>query len=445
MLSSVYTQKILERECNASLSSRLLLTVSGGMDSMVMLDVILKAGYSCEVAHCNFNLRGSESDGDAQLVREECDRRGVVYYEKSFDTKGYAAQNGISIEMAARDLRYEWFYSLLEEQTLDVIVTAHHGDDAVETFFLNLVRGTGVKGLSGMKAVNGKVVRPFLNFSRADIKKYCKENSLAYRHDSSNDEVKYLRNKVRHEIIPLFKEMNPSFLTTMEGNLKRLAEVESLLEDEVKQVRDSFVVEEQGRVLIPISKIAEHPQKSSVLFELLRPYGFNSNVIGDIIKTISGIPGKQFYSPTHRLIRDRYNFILFEDREVSGDEHYINSEVEVIDKPITLKIKTFSKSDDYSFSTDSDIAHFDADKIDFPLVLRRWRKGDFFRPLGMRGFKKLSDFFIDQKLSIADKESVWLLQSGEDIVWVVGMRMDDRFKISNRTKKILEVKFVKNA
>ncbi len=444
MLSSVYIQKILESECNVSLSSRLLLTVSGGMDSMVMLDVILKAGYSCEVAHCNFNLRGSESDGDALLVKEECDRRSVVCHEKSFDTKGYAAQNGISIEMAARDLRYEWFYSLLEELTLDVIVTAHHGDDAIETFFLNLVRGTGIKGLSGMKAVNGKVVRPFLNFARADIEKYCKENSLAYRHDSSNDEVKYLRNKVRHEILPLFKEMNPSFFTTMEGNLKRLAEVESLLEDEVKQVRSSFVVEEQGRVLIPISKIAEHPQKSSVLFELLRPYGFNSNVIGDIIKTISGIPGKQFYSPTHRLIRDRYNFILFEDRDVSDDEHYINSEVEAIDKPISLKIKTFSKPDDYSFSTDSAIAHFDAEKIDFPLVLRRWRKGDFFRPLGMNGFKKLSDFFIDQKLSIADKESVWLLQSGEDIVWVVGMRMDDRFKISNRTKRILEVKFVKN-
>ena len=443
MLSLDYIQKILKKQCGVDDSSRLLLTVSGGMDSMVMLDVILKAGYSCEVAHCNFNLRGRESDSDALLVREECVRRGVTYHEKLFDTKGYAAQNGISIEMAARDLRYEWFYYLLEEHTLDVIVTGHHGDDAVETFFLNLVRGTGIKGLSGMKAVNNKVVRPFLNFSRVDIEKYCKKNSLAYRHDSSNDEVKYLRNKVRHEIIPLFKEMNTSFFTTMEGNLKRLAEVEDLLEDEVRQVREGFVVEEQGRVLIPITKIAEHPQKSSVLFELLRPYGFNSNVIGDIIKSLDSIPGKQFYSSTHRLIRDRYNFILFEDRDVLDDEYYINSEVELIDKPISLKIEIFLKPDDYSFSTDSAIAHFDADQIDFPLVLRRWRKGDFFRPLGMKGFKKMSDFFIDQKLSIADKESVWLLQSGENIVWVVGIRMDDRFKITNRTKRVLEVKFVK--
>ncbi len=442
-LSVPHIQNRLKQECLVNEDSKLLLTVSGGMDSMVMLDVILKAGYSCEVAHCNFNLRGSESDSDARLVKEECDRRNVVYHEKSFDTKGYAAQNGISIEMAARDLRYEWFYSLLEERTLDVIVTAHHGDDAIETFFLNLVRGTGVKGLSGMKAVNGKVVRPLLNCSRADIEKYCDENKLAYRHDSSNDEVKYLRNKVRHEIIPLFKEINPSFFSTMEGNLKRLSEVENLLEDEVRRVRKDFVVEEQGRVLIPIVKISEHPQQSFALFELLRPYGFNSNVIGDIIKSISGIPGKQFYSPTHRLIRDRYNFILFENRDMSDDEIYINSGVSSIDNPISLRINMFSKADDYSFSKDPVVAHFDADMVDFPLVLRRWRQGDHFRPLGMNGFKKLSDFFIDQKLSIADKEDVWLLLSGDDIVWVVGMRIDDRYKISNHTKNIVEVKFVK--
>ena len=444
MLLPVYMQKILESDCSVSFSSRLLLTVSGGMDSMVMLDVILKAGYGCEVAHCNFNLRGSESDSDARLVKDECDRRGIVYHEKSFDTKGYAAEKGISIEMAARDLRYKWFYSLLEEQNLDVIVTAHHGDDAVETFFLNLVRGTGIKGLSGMKAVNGKVVRPFLNFSRADIEEYCKESSLAYHHDSSNDEVKYLRNKVRHEIIPLFKEMNPSFFNTMTANLKRLTEVEELLEDEVRRFIETSVVEEGGRMLIPISRIAEHPQRDVVLFEILQPYGFNSDVIGDIIRSIDGIAGKQFYSQSHRLIRDRFNFILFEDRDVSDDEYYINSEVEAIDKPIVLKIKAFSKPKDYSFSTDSAIAHFDAGLIEFPLKLRRWQQGDQFRPLGMKGFKKLSDFFIDQKFSIADKEDVWVLQSGDDIMWIVGVRMDDRFKITNRTKNILEVKFVKN-
>ena len=440
MFSTAYIQDIMKEVCGVSSTSKLLLTVSGGMDSMVMLDVMHKAGYRSEVAHCNFNLRGDESDGDALLVKQECDKMGIVYYEKSFDTKGYAAQNGISIEMAARDLRYEWFYSLIEEQTLDVIVTAHHGDDAIETFFLNLIRGTGIKGLTGMKAVNNRVVRPFLNFSRVDIEKYCKENSLAYRHDSSNYEVKYLRNKVRHEIIPLLTEMNPSFFSTMEGNLKRLAEVEELLEKEVGQVRDDFVVEEQGRLLIPITKIAEHPQKSSVLFELLRPYGFNSNVIGDILKSISGIPGKQFYSHTHRLIRDRFNLILFEHKDISDDEFYINSGVASIDEPIHLRIKTFLKPDNYSFSKDSVIAHFDADQIEFPLVLRRWRQGDSFRPLGMKGFKKLSDFFINQKLSIADKEGVWLLQTGEDIIWIVGMRLDDRFKITNRTNRILELK-----
>ncbi len=440
LLTTLYMRSVMEKECKTDTSAALLLTVSGGMDSMVMLDVMLKAGYKSEVAHCNFNLRGKESDGDALFVKDECRKRGVVCHEKSFDTREYATVKGISIEMAARELRYEWFYLLLKERALNAIVTAHHGDDAVETFFLNLVRGTGIKGLSGIKAVNNKVIRPFLNLSRANIEEYCKENSLQYRHDSSNDEVKHLRNKVRHEIIPLFKEMNPSFFSTMTANFKRLTEVEDLLEAEVRRVRDSFVVEEQGRVLIPISKIDEHLQKSSVLYELLRPYGFNSNVIGDIIKSLSGIPGKQFYSSTHRLIRDRFNLILFENKDIADDELYINSDVDSIDEPISLRIKIFLKPDDYSFSKDTAIAHFDADLIEFPLVLRRWRQGDTFRPLGMKGFKKLSDFFIDNKLSISDKEDIRILQTGDDIMWIVGMRMDDRFKITRRTKRILELR-----
>ena len=444
MLTPAYIQRIFEKECSVAPSSKLLLTVSGGMDSMVMLDVISRAGYECEAAHCNFNLRGEESDGDEQLVREVCKRLGVKLHVKSFKTKEYAEANGISIEMAARDLRYEWFYSLLEKQDQDFMVTAHHGDDAVETFFLNLTRGTGIRGLSGMKYVTGKVVRPFLDLSRADIETYASKNDIRYRHDSTNDEVKYLRNKVRHEILPRFAEMNPSFFSTMKANLKRLAEVEELLEAEVKRFRDESVVEEHGRVLIPLMRVNEHPQKSAVLYEILRPYGFNPKTIGDIIKSISGIPGKQFYSPTHRLIRDRFNFILFENREVSDDEYFIDSETASMEEPVKLAFRVFEKPGDYTFSTNPLIAHFDADSVDFPLILRRWRQGDTFRPLGMKGFKKLSDFFTDQKLSIADKEEVWVLQSGDDIMWVAGMRIDDRFRITPRTKNILEIVFKKD-
>ena len=444
MLTPAYIQRILEKECSVTLSSKLLLTVSGGMDSMAMLDVILKAGYECEAAHCNFNLRGEESDGDEKLVRDECERRGVKLHVKSFDTKKYASEHGISIEMAARDLRYEWFHSLLDECSLDVMVTAHHGDDAIETFFLNLTRGTGIRGLSGMEFAAGKVVRPMLELSRADIEDYAERNNIKYRHDSSNDEVKHLRNKVRHEIMPRFAEMNPAFFSTMKENLKHLAEVEELLEAEVKRFRDESVVEEHGRVLIPLMRVNEHPQKSAILYELLRPYGFNPATIGDIIKSISGIPGKQFYSPTHRLIRDRFNFILFENREVAEDEVYIDSETEYVDEPVHLELRTFVKREHYTFSTNPLVAHFDADTVDFPLILRRWRQGDMFRPLGMKGFKKLSDFFTDQKLSIVDKEEVWILQSGDDIIWVAGMRIDDRFKITNRTKNILEIVFKKD-
>ncbi len=443
-LNEYSIKKLLEQNCFVNGDSKLLLTVSGGMDSMVMLDMILKAGLTCEVAHCNFNLRGKESDKDERLVRDVCKEAGVKLHVRSFDTKKYAAEKGISIEMAARDLRYEWFYSLLKEHSLDVIVTAHHGDDTVETFFLNLVRGTGIKGLSGMKYVNGKVVRPMLDLSRANIEEYAKENDINYRHDSSNDEVKYLRNKVRHEIIPLFKEMNPSFFNTMTDNLKRLTEVEELLEDEVRRFLETSVVKEGGRTLIPISSISVHPQRDVILFEILQPYGFNSDVIDDIERSIDGIAGKQFYSQSYRLIRDRFNFILFERSEISNSETFINSEVDSIEEPVKLEFATFVKSDDYSFSKDSAVAHFDAGNVEFPLKLRRWQQGDLFRPLGMKGFKKLSDFFIDQKFSIADKEDVWVLQSGDDILWIVGMRMDDRFKITNRTKKVFEVKFVKN-
>lgn len=441
MLSPSYIQKTLEKECNISNSAKLLLTVSGGMDSMVMLDVIPDAGYFCEAAHCNFNLRGEESDGDALLVEKECEKRGIVLHVRSFNTKEYAAEKGISIEMAARELRYTWFHELLEQRGLDYMITAHHGDDAIETFFLNLVRGTGIKGLSGMRFVNGKVVRPFLNLSRKDIEEYTGKMNIEYRHDSSNDEVRYLRNKVRHEILPRFKEMNPSFFSTMTDNLKRLAEVEELLEAEVERFREASVVEEHGKVLIPISRLEEHSQKSAVLYELLRPYGFSSGSIDDIIRSLRGIPGKQFYSHTHRLIRDRFNLILFEITETVEEEKYIDSDTEEIKSPLHLKLRTFKKPEDHSFSTDPLVAHFDADAVDFPLVLRRWKQGDSFRPLGMKGFKKLSDFFVDRKLSIADKEEVWVLQSGDDIMWIAGMRIDDRFKITDRTKKILEIKF----
>ncbi len=442
MLSASYVIKILETKCNVSRSARLLVTVSGGMDSMVLLDLLIDAGYYCEVAHCNFNLRGEESDGDALFVAKECEKRGIMLHEKSFNTNGYAEEKGISVEMAARDLRYGWFHELLRQRDLDFMLTAHHGDDAIETFFLNLVRGTGIKGLSGMKFRNGKVLRPLLNVSRKDIEEYAGERRIEHRHDSSNDEVRYLRNKVRHEILPRFTEMNPSFFSTMIENLKHLAEVEELLEMEVKRYRETSVVEEHGRVLMPVSRLEEHPHKSVVLHELLRPYGFSTGTINDILNSLSGIPGKQFYSRTHRLIRDRFNLILFEISDTDEEEIYIDSDTKELENPVHLKFRTFRKPERYRFSTDPLVAHFDADEVEFPLLLRRWKQGDTFRPLGMKGFKKLSDFFVDQKLSIIDKEEVWILQSGDDILWITGLRMDDRFKITNRTKNILEIRQV---
>ncbi|TAJ10468.1 tRNA lysidine(34) synthetase TilS [Marinilabiliaceae bacterium JC017] len=425
--------------CGIGSNDRLLVTVSGGADSMALLYLLKEAGYEIEVAHCNFHLRGTESDGDQQLVEKECDALNVPLHVNHFNTTEVASEKGISIEMAARELRYSWFEQMCDWHGLDWIVTGHHGDDMVETFLLNLCRGTGIRGLSGIKARKGRVIRPFLSFSRKEIEAYVKSHNISYRDDSTNSDVRYIRNKIRHEIVPRFKEINPSFFQTMQGNLDKLHEVEELFESEVEKARSSMVVEEHGRVLIPVSSIRTHPQKKSILFEVLRPYGFNASVIQDIIKSLDGIPGKQFHAPGYRLIRDRYNLILTQAREVDATRVVIDSDCQTLAEPVKMRLRCFDKTPDFKFSRDSYLVHFDADVVDFPLYLRHWEQGDVFMPLGMKGFKKLSDFFIDIKLSVADKEQAWLLQTGDDIAWIIGHRLDDRYKVTNRTKRVLEI------
>jgi tRNA(Ile)-lysidine synthase len=431
--------QVLITECGLNPHSKLLLAVSGGMDSMVLLDVLVKSGFYCEVAHCNFKLRGEESDLDEQLVLRRCQNLGVKSHVKSFQTREFAASNKISIEMAARELRYNWFEELLHTQGLHGVLTAHHGDDAIETFFLNLSRGTGVRGLAGIKMVNGHVLRPFLNWSREALLKYSQENEIIYRHDKSNNDERFLRNKIRHQVIPVFKEMNPSFFETMKGNFNRLDEAQAIVEEEVHKLRDNFVVEEHGHLLIPISRIEEHTRPAILLFELLRPFGFNADVIAGILDSLKGIPGKQFYSATHRLIRDRYNLILLEKADKHESEMTINSDTEELFEPLHLVLRRFVKPELFAFSTNPRLIHLDADLVDFPLILRKWKQGDVFKPLGMDGFKKLSDFFVDQKWSIHQKEEAWILESGDDILWIVGHRIDDRYKITRQTKHVLSI------
>ncbi len=432
----------LENQCGVSMSQRLLVAVSGGADSVALLHLLVKAGFDCMVAHCNFSLRGAESDEDELYVRQLCSHLNVVCNVNHFDTKGYAAQKGVSIEMAARELRYQWFHELMQTENISLVATGHHGNDAIESFFLNLARGTGIKGLTGIAWRRGKVIRPLLFARSSEIITYCEAHKLKYCSDSTNTDVTILRNKIRHQIIPLFEQINPSFFHAMQYNMGFLKEVSEVFSNEIDAFKEQFVAATDEEYLIPISKVKDYPQKKSLLFEVLNPYGFNGAVIDEVIKGLEGIPGRQYFSDTHRLVRDRYNLILTRIIPDQKNSFYIQAgETEIIE-PLKLKIRLFDKEPDFQFSTNPKVAHFDAELVDFPLELRKWRKGDSFQPLGMSGFKKLSDFFINEKYSLVQKENIWLLISNNDIIWIVGKRMDNRYKVSQSTKRILEVSIV---
>lgn len=431
-------RKVLETKCGIREDDRLLVAVSGGADSMALLQMLNKMPFHIEAAHCNFCLRGEESDSDEQYVQSFCKAEGIQLHINTFDTKKIAEEKGVSIEMAARELRYNWFEQLMNEQQLTAVVTGHHGDDSIETFFLNLLRGTGVKGLSGMQYRNGQVVRPLLDWSRQDVEQYCATKNISFRTDSTNSDTRFLRNKIRHEIIPLMESINPSFFHTMLNNMGHLQDAEGLLESVVDQARDEIVVEEYDRLLIPISRLKEYPTYKSILFELLRPYGFNSATVYEVIRHLDDISGKQFFSDTHRLIKDRHNLLVTEIPTIEVDHFWV--EEGKTEAPLKLSLSIYDRPDNFQFSRNPRLIHLDADKVDLPLLVRKWQQGDAFQPLGMKGFKKVSDFFIDAKFSIADKEAAWLMVSGEDIVWIVGHRIDDRYKVTNRTTRILEIR-----
>jgi tRNA(Ile)-lysidine synthase len=430
-------EKILNKY-KISPDDRILVAVSGGADSMTLLQVLSGLGYNCQAAHCNFHLRDKESDEDERFVFDYCLGNDIPLHVKHFDTGSEAQKRGISIEMAARDLRYEWFWQLVDREKFLWLATGHHGDDMIETFFLNLARGTGLRGLKGMRECQGALIRPLLAFQRTEIESYCYENGIPFRTDTSNFDTAYQRNNIRHNVLPVMQMLNPSFFQTMRKNFKNIDDVWQIFEKEVEEVKEQISASEGDHMLIPIRLIQEHPQREAMLFEILRPYGFKGKVISEIIDSFEGIPGKQFFSPDYRLVRDRFNLVLVPLEENNEDVFYIESGDQKIQEPLNLRIRRFEIADEFQFSRDPNCVHVDADHVEFPLKLRHWQKGDQFLPMGMEQFKKLSDFFVDEKLSLIEKEKVWFLLSGEDIVWVLGRRIDDRFKVTAATKKVLE-------
>lgn len=417
-------------------SDRLLLAVSGGVDSMVMLHLFQQLPYEFTVLHCNFNLRAEESDEEESFLRDYCARFQLKLEVKHFDTKAFASQQGISIEMAARELRYAWFEDMKNQTQSNYILTAHHKDDLVETILINLSRGTGIKGLVGIQSKLGDIVRPLLFASRADILTFAHQFDLAYRHDSSNDELIYQRNVIRHQIIPLFESLNPAFRNNVVRTAANLHATASLYFDEVKQCEKDLI--QDGR--LSISKLLVIPHASTILFEILSNYGFNATQSTAVFRSLSGNSGKIFTSKSYRIIKDRDELIISE-LQIGVEETSIPiSENQQLKEPVSLQLETECRLPGFSYSLDANVAELDFDKLTFPLELRKWKNGDVFMPLGMKGRKKISDFFTDEKMSILEKEQQWILCSAGEIVWVVGRRVDDRFKITKATRHICRIK-----
>jgi tRNA(Ile)-lysidine synthase len=440
-------QEFIYKEKLFNANDKILLAVSGGHDSIVMCELFCQSKYNFAIAHCNFHLRGTESDIDEDFVKKLSEKYKVPYYNVHFNTNDYAKSQKISIEMAARNLRYEWFEKLLKKENYDYFATGHHLDDQIETLFINLLRGTGIAGLHGILPKQNHCIRPLLFTFSKDIKAFIKKNNLLYRQDSSNKSLNFTRNKIRHIIIPELEKINPDFRKSITNTIKYIKGTEIVYKNFVEQKRKEIFHIKNDRIYISINEIKKINPVNTFLYEFLMPYNFNSSVTDDIINSLDDISGKQFFSSSHRLIKDRENLIITKKTKTSDiniRQYFINKNTLVIEKPVKLKmirIKWIKNDKNVTISKDRNIASIDFDKLKFPLKIKKWKQGDFFYPLGTKCKKKLSDFFIDNKLSIIDKEDVWLICSANRIVWIIGYRIDDRFKITNNTRNIYQIEF----
>lgn len=424
--------QLLEESCPV------LVGLSGGADSIALLTLLVKLGYSCIAAHCNFHLRGEESMRDERFAEEYAKTLQVPFLKTDFDTEQYAAANHLSIEMAARELRYNWFEEKRSETGAQAIAVAHHRDDSVETVLMNLVRGTGIRGMSGIRPKNGYVVRPLLCVTRKEITAWLDARNISYVTDSTNLSDAYTRNFIRLRVLPLLEEINPSVRTAIARTADHLSAAEAVYMHVVEQAK-AEVLDEGNRISIPA--LMHYPSPDAILYELLKAYNFSRTVSEDIYAALEGEPGKQFFSPTHRLVKDR-DYLLLSSIETKPEQTYVlsgNEEKWV--GPVELSFNKVVISENFHIRKDKNIAYFDYDKLAFPLTLRTWKDGDWFIPFGMKGRKKLSDYFSDRKFSRFEKERVWLLCSGNDIIWIVGERPDNRYSIGSATKCALIVNF----
>ena len=415
---------------------KILIACSGGLDSIVLLHLLQKIGLTLGVAHCNFKLRGDHSDADLSFVETIAGNLGVPVFTTVFDTKTYAKTQGISTQVAARELRYEWFYSTARANGYDRIATGHHADDDLETFFINLSRVTGLRGLTGITSNTEQLIRPLLPFSRAQIMQFAKKEGLFWREDSSNSTRDYLRNKLRLDVIPAFKGVNKTVLQNFKQTQQHLKESQALLEDYITLVTKLVVSHTDAGYEIDSKQLQALPNTNTLLFELLYPYGFTD--FKAIASILESEVGKKVLSKQYVLHKDRNHLVLTTREQVVDSRVYcIDAKQQSCTIPIKLnftKVAQVGEHEPHSL-------YVDAAKLTYPLKVRAWRLDDVFHPFGMKGKKKLTKFFKDEKLSLLSKNSVWVLESGDEIVWVIGLRPDDRYKVTSATKEVLKIQW----
>src|SRR5450759_3937413 len=419
---------------------KILLAVSGGIDSMVMTYLFHQLGYKIGIAHCNFSLRARESDKDEELVRQYASENNIHFHSTRFKTKAYAIKNKLSVQMAARDLRYKWFEEIRNENGYDSIAIAHNLNDNIETLLINLTRGTGLAGMAGMKPVSNKIIRPLLFATRQDILAFLNQHKIVFREDKSNADTKYTRNKIRHLVIPVLKEINPSIETTLNETTERFIGINEIVSEYISGLRERISEQKMELITFNISLLKAHLHNKAVLFELFKPYGINNVQLSDLIKVIDGKTGGQIFTDSHRIIKNRKEIIV--SHEDTGNETFYCiknipgfRKVPGIDSAGYVNI-----TDKFEIPSDPFIACIDSEKVSFPLIIRKWKAGDHFYPLGMKQKKKLSDYFIDNKYSRLDKENILILESEGKIVWIIGDRIDNRFRITRSTKKALQLR-----
>ncbi|MBN2615331.1 MAG: tRNA lysidine(34) synthetase TilS [Bacteroidales bacterium] len=421
---------------------RILIALSGGIDSMVLTHLFMEAGYNCSLVHCNFQLRGQESDEDESFVMSQARRLSLPLFVNKCDAMNHVQSEGVSVEMAARALRYKWFDRLMQSGNFDKLATGHNLNDDQETFFIKLFRGSGLAGIKGIPVQRKYIIRPLMFATREEIEAYAKEHHILHREDSTNAGDEYLRNRIRHHLLPFMDKEFPGSREALNATIEKLKEQESLFSNLIDEKRNQLI--EQDADGFKIDKTTLPTISESLFFYILEPFGFARNQISNILSaSLSNQTGQLFHSASHTLLCDRKYLFLKVREETTNQTFQLDSFINDPVNPIHLKVAVLDNYPGFSFENNPDIAYFDADKVELPLTLRHWKKGDTFVPFGMKGKKLLSDFFIDEKINRFEKEKKWLLVSGENIIWIIGHRSSDQFRVQKKTEKILKITHIR--